>query len=238
MVFLALKLKFQVFSIIVERSIGVVVQIEIHLGTHLSIHAKVNLLVKLKSRGLTVTFRKRRIVSELVVVTKLQFGTTLSLDTHTSRTKNLLGGTNIKLHVRKVKLILSFTNKKRIVPFFEVFLHRASFSPSHILVRGHQIRRTQEVVAQLRTNLIVAALFVILASLGSKVLRVSKVEGILFRTFVPRIVRLPNLLFRQRIFGNHRRRGHPHRIHSPFRHAKTIASTRNDTHTNRYQKDI
>ena len=153
-IFLTFITQFQVLGIDIEGGFRVVVDVEIHAVTHLRIHAHIDLLIEIKSPRHTVTVRQRGVVNELVVVAELHLRTTLCPDLHTARTENLLGRSQIKVHVGEVKLLLSLGREQRVVPHLEILAERLLFRPLQILIWCHHPRLTQEVVTQPRTHLV------------------------------------------------------------------------------------
>ena len=144
----------QVLGIKVERGIGVVVQVHVHLVAHLTIDIQIDFLVKVNTLGLTVTLRQRGIVDVLQCGTQLQFCRTLRLDTYTTRTENLLSRSQVKVHIGKAELLLAFRGHILCIFLAEEGLTFFLLAPQAILLRCHQHRGIQIRVAQFRTYLI------------------------------------------------------------------------------------
>ena len=147
-------MQLQVLGIKIERSIGVVVQVHVHLVTHLTIDVQVDFLVEVNALGLTVALRQRRVVDILQRGTQLQFCCSLRLDTHATRTENLLGRSEVEVHIGKRELLLAL--RRHIIG---ILLAEESFTflflaPLTILLWSHQYRGIQVRVAHLRANLI------------------------------------------------------------------------------------
>ena len=98
-IFLAVVLQFHVLCIKIEGSIGVVIQIHIHLIAHLSVDVEIDFLIKIHHRRLTVADRQRRIVDALLVDTELKFGRTLRLHSDTARTEDFLCRSQVEVHI-------------------------------------------------------------------------------------------------------------------------------------------
>ena len=82
--------QFDVLGIEVKGSIGVVIQIHVHLIAHLTRYVQIDFLIEINSLGVSVAFWQRGIVNALEVGTQFQLCRTLCLDTHTTWTEYLL----------------------------------------------------------------------------------------------------------------------------------------------------
>ena len=102
LVLFAFVLQLQVLCVVVKGSVGVVVKVHVHLITNLSVYAKVYLLVEVHRRCLSVTYWQRRVVYSLYCSTKFQLCGTLCLYAHTTRTENLLGRSQVEVHIGEV----------------------------------------------------------------------------------------------------------------------------------------
>ena len=100
-VFLAVILQFHVLCVEVKGGIRVVVQVHVHLVAHLAVHVQVDFLVEVKTGGLAVTDRQRGVVDVLHRGTQFQFGCSLRLNAHAARAEDLLGRTQVEVHVGK-----------------------------------------------------------------------------------------------------------------------------------------
>ena len=107
----------------VERSVGVVVEVHVHLVAHTSVDVDVYLLVKVHGRGLAVAYWKRRIVDVLHRSSKLQLGCTLCTYAHTAGTEYLLSRTQVEVHVAEVELLLALSLIYLVVLLAEEVAH-------------------------------------------------------------------------------------------------------------------
>ena len=143
----------------------------------MGVDADVDFLVKLKRLSRAVALRERRVVSKLVVISKLQFRATLCLHPHASRTKDLLSRAEVKVHVGKVKLVLSLRSEERVIAHLEVVEEGLSLRPFHILLRRHPPRLAQKLIPQLCAHLIHPGLLVVDGCVRLDVLRVFEIHG-------------------------------------------------------------
>ena len=136
LIFLAIILQLHVLGIVVEGGIGVVIQVEVHLIAYLSIHVEIDLLIKVHHRGLAVADRQRRVVDILLVDAKLQFGSTLGLDTDSTGSEDFLGRSQIEVHIREIEFLLAL----RLIDFIVLLaiegIALVLFRPFHIFIRS------------------------------------------------------------------------------------------------------
>ena len=154
LVFLAFVFQFQVLGVEVERGVGVVVQVHVQLVAHLAVHAQVDLLVEVEGGGLTVTDGQRGVVDTLQVRADLQFGRSLCLDAHTAGAKDLLGRSQVEVHVGKRELVLARRLHILRVLLAEELTQGPLLRPLRVLLGCHQHRRVQVGVADLRTHIV------------------------------------------------------------------------------------
>ena len=135
-ILLAVILQLHVLRIVVEGGIGVVIQVEVHLVANLTVQIQINLLIEVHHRGLSVADRQRRVVDILLVDTKLQFGSTLGLDTDSTGTEDFLGRSQIEVHIREIELLLAL----RLIDFIVLLaiegIAPVLFRPFHIFIRS------------------------------------------------------------------------------------------------------
>ena len=175
-VLLALVAQLQVLGIPVGGGIGVVVERHVDLIAHLTRHIDIDFLVEVDGLGLTVALRQRGVVDILEVGTQLQFGSTLRLDAHTTRTENLLGRTEVEVHIGKVELLLALVGYVLGILLAEEALALLALAPLAILLGSHQHGGVQIGVAHLRAQHIDVQGVVIL-HLPLDILREVQVEG-------------------------------------------------------------
>ena len=203
LVFLTLIFQLHVLGVIVERRIRIVVQVQVHFVTHLSVHAQINLLVEVHRRGLTVTDRQRRIIDVLHRGTQFQLCRSLRPHTHAARTEDLLCGSQFEMHVREVKLLLTFRFIDLVVLLAVEVLTQLPVAPFAKLLGGHQHGSAQILSAHLRTEEI-AAQSVVIFRFQLNVLRHRQIRGTPFQILLSN--RLCPLYFppwiQQRV-GNH-----------------------------------
>ena len=175
-VLLALVAQLQVLGIPVGSGIGVVVERHVDLIAHLTRHIDIDFLVEVDGLGLTVALRQRGVVDTLEVGTQLQFGSTLRLDAHTTRAENLLGRTEVEVHIGKVELLLALVGYVLGILLAEEALTLLALTPLAILLGSHQHRSVQIGVAHLRAQDVDVQRVVIL-HLRLDILREVQVEG-------------------------------------------------------------
>ena len=183
LVFLAVVFQFHVLGVVVERGIGVVVQVHVHLVAHLSVDAQVNLLVEVHRRGLAVADRQRRIVHILHRGTQLQLSRSLRLHAHTARTEYFLGRPQVEVHIGEVELLLALGLVNLVVLLAEEIAAQLSVAPFPELLGGHQHRRAQIAATHLRADEITSQRVVILHLLLD-VLGHNQVGGITLQVFL------------------------------------------------------
>ena len=176
LVFLALVFQFQVLGIEVEGSIGVVVQVHVHLVTHPTVHVQVDLLVEVEGCGLTVADRQRGVVDVLHRHSQLQFCRSLCLDAHTARAEDLLGWSQVEVHIGKRELVLALVLYVLHVLLAEEVAQRPFLHPLAILLGRHQHGGIQVRVADLRADIVHIGRIVILHRL-TDILGVPQVDG-------------------------------------------------------------
>ena len=148
-VFLAFILQFEVLRIEVERGIGVVVQVHVDLVAHLTVHAQVDLHVKVEGRGLPVTGRQTGVIYALERCAHLQLSRSLCLHAHAARTEDFLCRSQIEVHVGEVELLLALGSIVLGILLAEELLTGALLAPLQILVGCHHERGVQIAVAHL-----------------------------------------------------------------------------------------
>ena len=193
LILLAFIAQFQFLSIVNERSVRSIAEIEVHLVTHTGSHMQVHRLVEIEVRGLSVAFRNGWVVRKLIVESRLQSCTSARTDSHTTRTEYLLSRTKVEVHVREVELLFALMNEQRVVTHLEIVVQQLTRVPRGILLRRHQGRCAEEIITQFRTHLVHSALLVILTHIVLQVLRVNQVERRLHLRLIRRIVRLLHL---------------------------------------------
>ena len=146
----------------VERSVGVVVEVHVHLVAHTTVDVDVYLLVKVHGRSLTVAYRKRRIVDVLHRGSELQLGCTLCTYAHTAGTEYLLSRTQVEVHVAEVELLLALGLIYLVVLLAEEVAHKLALAPLHILLSGHHHGSSNIRSAYLLTDYILAKRVVVL----------------------------------------------------------------------------
>ena len=162
LVFLAVVLQLQVLRVEVERRIGVVVQVHVHLVAHLSVDAQVDFLVEIEGGGVTVADGQRRVVDVLLRHAYLQLGRTLGLHTHTAGTEYLLGRSEVEVHVGERELVLAFRLHVLGVFLTEELLSGTPLAPLHVFGGRHHDGSIQIAVANLRTDVVEAERVVVL----------------------------------------------------------------------------
>ena len=176
LILLTVILQLHLLRVEVKGRLRVVVHVQVHLVTNPTVDAQVDLLVEVESEGVAAAGRQRRVVDALLVESELQFGRSLRLDLHATRSENLLCGTQVKLHVREVKLLLlSLLLKLLLVLVAEVSIQRALHAPCRILLGSHQQWHRQVRVANLVTHDVRMCLLVV-GRLCRQVLRVAQVH--------------------------------------------------------------
>ena len=175
LVFLAFIAQLDVLCVEVEGGVGIVVQRHVHLVAHLTRHVQVDLLVEVDGFGITVGLRQRWVVDALQRTTQLQFGGSLRLDAHTTRTEYLLGRSQVEVHIGKVEFLLAFIGYILCVFLAEEALHLAFLAPRMVFLRGHQYGGIQIRVTYLRANHVHARRVVILHLL-TDILREAQVD--------------------------------------------------------------
>ena len=136
----------------VEGGIGVVVQVHVHLVAHLTIQTQVDLLVEVETGGLAVTDGQRGILDILQRGTHLQLCRSLCLDTHTTRTEDLLRRPQVEVHVHQVELVLTLVGHVLFFLGAEEIVTGTFLTPLPILLRSHQNGGIQIGVANLRAD--------------------------------------------------------------------------------------
>ena len=176
LIFLSLITQLDILGIEVESGIGVVVEVHIQLIAYLSRHIEIYLLVKVNGFCSTIAYWQRRIVDILDIATQFQFCRSHHLDAHTTGTKYLVGRTEIKMHVGKIKLVLPFG-----CHIFGILLAKEGAHPSFerplvILIRGHQQGSSQIASSHLLAyNISVGG--VVIVHLERNIARHAKVKG-------------------------------------------------------------
>ena len=165
-ILLAFVLQLQVLCIKVEGSIGVVVQVHVHLVAHPSVQVQVHLLIKVEGCSLTVADRQRGVIGLLDVTSNLQFSRSLSFDAHAARTENLLGRSQVEVHIGKVELIFAGVLGVLGVLLVEEVVQGSFLHPSAILLGSHQYGSIQIRVAQLCADVVHVQRVVILHGLA------------------------------------------------------------------------
>ena len=152
LVFLAVVLQLEALRVEVERSVGVVVEVHVHLVAHASVKTHVYLLVEVHRGGLAVAHGQRRVVDALHRGAELQLGCSLRLDAHTAWTEYLLSRSEVEVHVGEVKLLLALSLVDLVVLLAEELVHHAALAPLAILVLRHHERGVDVRVGYLRTD--------------------------------------------------------------------------------------
>ena len=152
LVLLAVVLQLEALRVEVERSIGVVVEVHVHLVAHTSVQTHVYLLVEVHRGGLAVAHGQRRVVDALHRGTELQLGSTLRLDAHTARTEYLLSRSEVEVHVGEVELLLALSLVYLVVLLAEELVHHAALAPLAILLLRHHERGVDVRVGYLRAD--------------------------------------------------------------------------------------
>ena len=138
LILLALIAQLDVLAVEVEGGVGVVVQTHVHLVAHLTREVEVDFLVEVEGSGLAVADGQRGIVDVFQRGTQFEFGRSLGLDAHTTRTENLLCRTEVELHVREIKLLLALVGHILCILLAEEGLDGAFLAPFHILFGSHE----------------------------------------------------------------------------------------------------
>ena len=137
-VFLSVVLQLHVLLVEVKGSLGVIVQVQINLVAHLAVHREIDFLVEVKAERLSAAGGQSWVVHPLHVGTHFQFGTSLSLQLHAARSENLLGRTQVEVHVGEVELVLSFVLECLAVSHAVVALHALLEAPCLVFLGRHQ----------------------------------------------------------------------------------------------------
>ena len=182
-VFLALVFQFHILGIIVERGIGVVVQVHIHLVTHLSVDREVDFLIKIHRRGLAVADGQRRIIDVLHRGSEFQFSRSLRFHADTAGTENLLRRAQFEMHIREIEFLLALGLIDFIVFLTVEVTAQLQITPLSELLGSHEDRSTQILASHLRANQIAAQRVVILHLL-LHVLGSLQVGGVLLQVVV------------------------------------------------------
>ncbi len=190
-VFLALVAEFEVLRVKVEGGFGVVVEVHVHLVADLSVEAEVDFLIEVETEHLAVAFGKGGVVGVSGVGADFQFGRTLRLYAYAAGPEYFVHGSEVKVHVGEVELVLSLGFE-----FFSVFLpvvsvERTLKTPAHVFIWLEMEGGFEEVVAEACAVHVESGLLVV-DGLGLEVFGVLEVNGFL-------------------VLGIHRRlRGHLH----------------------------
>ena len=143
LVFLAVVLQLHHLRVKVEGSLRIVVQVQVDLVAHLTVHAQVNFLVEVEAYSLTARGSQGRVVHLLRVDTQLHLGTSLRLNLHASRAEDLFGRTQVEVHIRKVELVLALALKGIGILLAPVGLHTVLQRPFLVFFGRHQQRSIQ-----------------------------------------------------------------------------------------------
>ena len=152
LVLLAVVLQLETLRVEVERSVGVVVEVHVHLVAHTTVQTNVYLLVEVHRGGLAVAHGQRRVVDALHRGAELQLGSTLRLDAHTARSEYLLSRSEVEVHVGEVELLLALSLIYLVVLLAEELVHHASLAPLAILLLRHHKRGVDVRVGYLRAD--------------------------------------------------------------------------------------
>ena len=175
LIFLAVVFQLQVLRIEVEGGVGVVVQVHVHLVTHLAVHVQVDLLVEVEGCGLPVTDRQRGIVDAFEVDTHLQLCRSLSLDAHPTRAEDLLCWSQVKVHVGKRELLLPFVLHVLGILLPEEVAQQPFLAPFPVFLWRHQHWGIQIRTVHLRADVVHIGRIVVFHSLAD-IVGTSQVE--------------------------------------------------------------
>ena len=137
LVFLALVLELHALGIEVEGGVGVVVEVHVHLVAHLAVHVEVDLLVEVHRGGLAVADGQRGVVDVLERGAELELGGSLRLDAHAARTEDLLGRSQVEVHVGEVELLLALRLYHLLVLAAPEVAHELALAPLEVLAEVH-----------------------------------------------------------------------------------------------------
>ena len=183
LVFLAVVFQLHVLRVEVEGGVGIVVEAEVDLVTHLTRHVQVDLLVEVHRSGLTAAYGERRIVDVLYRGAEFQFGATLCLDSHSTGTEDLLCGTEVEVHVGKVELVLAFLLVDLVVLGAVIGISPMLLAPCHVFLGRHHDGSGHVGRADLRAD-DVAVDGVVVHHLVFQSLRPLQVHGVLLQVVV------------------------------------------------------
>ena len=149
LVFLSVVFQLQVLRVEVHRGLGVVVQVQVHLVAHSTVHAQVDLLVEVHRGRLAVANGQRGVLDVLHRGSELQLGGSLRLDAHATRTEYLLGRTEFEVHVGEVELLLALRLVDLVVLRTEELAQLLLRGVVHILLGRHHDGSRQPRVSNL-----------------------------------------------------------------------------------------
>ena len=176
LVLLAVVFQLQVLRVEVEGGIGVVVQVHVHLVTHLAVHVQVDLLVEIEGCCLTVSNRQRGVVDALDVGTHFQLSRSLGPDAHATGAEDLLSRTQVEMHIGKRELFLTLVLHVLGILLPEEVSQHALLTPFLVFLRTHQQWGVQVRSAHLRADVVHVGRVVVLYGL-TDIVGSSEVEG-------------------------------------------------------------
>ena len=150
-ILLAFVCQFEILLVERERSLRVIVKVEIQARSHLTVHVHLNLLVKVKDIIIPRFLRQRRVIDILMLKAKQQLRTSLQFQLHATRTEHFIRRTDIELHVRNIEfpLVIMFDFAYFLLP---VTVHQLAFGIVLIFLFIKQIRCRNIRVAYLCVN--------------------------------------------------------------------------------------
>ena len=182
LVFLPLVAQFEILCIKVERGFRVVVEVHIHLVTHLSVERKIHLFVEVKAKDTAITLRQGRIVRPSVVCPQFQFCTSLRAYSYTSWAENFLCGSERKLHIGEIKFVFSLTPIFLFIAISEIVEHRAADAFAHHFVCAHIDGRIHKMISHFCAIFIESCRFIVKES-RDKVVRIFQIARVGFVVF-------------------------------------------------------
>ena len=166
----------QLLGVEIERGLGIVIHVEIHLATHRGLHVQLHALVEIEEGTLTRALGQRGVVVLIGLQTHRDLGGTLRPHPHATRAEYPLGGPDVELHVGQVELLARRLLELLLVLRPEIRTERLLHGIILILGRGQAHGGTYLHIAQFRTDDVGIGFQVVLDG-SLHVLRIPQVGG-------------------------------------------------------------
>ena len=160
-VLFSLVTQFELLRVEVKCSVGVVVEIHVHLVAHFSVEREVHFLVEVKAEDAAVAFGQRGVVGEAVGRPDFELGRSLCAHAHAARAEDFFCRSERKLHVAKVEFVFAAVLKLLVVAAAEIVAHRLFDAHAAHLVSRQIEGDVEPLSAQARAIFIGTRLFVV-----------------------------------------------------------------------------